>query len=90
MDMIFLSPEQLKILLDERLIKAFQQFLRIKDTPKENTLLTRKDTAKLLGISLPTLNEWTKAGELTSYRIGSSIRYKHHEVIQALSKIKYT
>lgn len=89
MEIILLSSEQLKALIDERLKEAFQKFLPVKETPKENTLLTRKATAKHFNISLPTLNEWTKAGKLTSYRIAGSVRYKKDEVEKALSKIKY-
>ncbi len=50
--------------------------------------LTRKDTAKRLGVSLPTLNEWTKTGLVQGYRISSRIRYKESELDAALLQIK--
>jgi excisionase family DNA binding protein len=56
--------------------------------PQENTLLTRLETAKKLGISLPTLSAYTQQGKLQSYRIGSRIRYKKEEVENSLSIIK--
>lgn len=46
-------------------------------------LLTRKETATLLKISLPTLNSWTKQGFLKSYRLGRMLRYKEGEVLGA-------
>lgn len=57
--------------------------------PKEQTeFLTRRETAHLLGISLVTLNEWTKEGKVKGYRVGSRVRYKRHEVEQSLQTIK--
>lgn len=58
--------------------------------PKENEeFLTRKQTATILGISLVTLNEWTKEGKIKGYRIGGSrVRYKRNEIEQSLLIIK--
>jgi excisionase family DNA binding protein len=50
--------------------------------------LTRKETAKLLCISLPTLNEWTKTGILKAHRIGNRVLYKEKEVIEALVEVQ--
>lgn len=55
-----------------------------------NTLLNRKETATLLGISLVTLHNWTSQGRLTAYRIGTRVRYKADEVNNALIEIKST
>ena len=44
-------------------------------------LLTREDTAKLLKITLPTLNTWTKAGWLNPIYKGRRVYYKKSEVI---------
>jgi excisionase family DNA binding protein len=57
-------------------------------SPKEQEILTRKETSALLGISLVTLNEYTKSGKIPGYRLGSRIRYKKHEVLNALNGIK--
>ena len=56
----------------------------------ELKLLTRKDTAKFLCISLPTLHEWTKNGIIKAHRIGSRVLYKKEEIIQALLQIQTT
>lgn len=55
---------------------------------KELNFLSRKDTAKLLCISLPTLHEWTKTGVITAHRIGNRVLFKENEITQALSKIQ--
>lgn len=53
-----------------------------------NTLLSRKETAALFGISLPTLHKWTNRGLLMSHCIGRKIFYKADEVNNALIEIK--
>lgn len=63
---------------------------RLKNNAKEDllTLLTRENTAKLLCISLPTLNEWTKQGVVKAFRIGGRVLYKLEDVNNALTEVK--
>jgi len=55
---------------------------------KEDELITRQETAQFLGISLVTLNQYTKDGIIPGYRIGSRVRYKKHEVLESLKSFK--
>ncbi|CAA0162452.1 helix-turn-helix domain-containing protein [Tenacibaculum maritimum] len=57
------------------------------ETPKKDKLLTRKQTAELLQISLVTLWNWRKEGIIQAYRIGNKIRYKESEIIEALQTV---
>ncbi len=57
---------------------------------QDGDLLTRKDAAKFLGISLPTLLEFTKAGKVIGYRIGTRVRYKRSELEKSLQQIQST
>jgi excisionase family DNA binding protein len=50
--------------------------------------ITRKQTAEILGISLPTLNDWSKKGIIPSYRIASRVRYKKAEVLNSVNKVQ--
>ena len=50
--------------------------------------LTRHDAKKLLGISFPTLHDWTISGRIKGYRIGTRVRYKRHEIETALKAIQ--
>lgn len=50
-------------------------------------LLTRKEVAEILNISLPTLHDWTKNGKITGFRIGSRVLYKSHDIYNSLSQI---
>lgn len=56
----------------------------------QDEYLTRKETAKLLRISLGTLLQYTKDGDLTGYRIGNRVLYKKSEVECKLEAIKYS
>lgn len=51
-------------------------------------LLTRIETAKLLGVTLPTIIDWQKKGILKGYRIGNRIRYKHAEIMETVTNNK--
>ena len=52
-----------------------------------SVLLTREETAKLLSVSLVTLWKWTKKDIVPAYRIGSKVRYKKKEVLEALKQM---
>jgi len=61
-------------------------------TPNEKTdektneiLLTRTETAKMLGVTKPTIIDWGKKGILKCYRIGKLVRYKQSEVMETLT-----
>ena len=58
-------------------------------TPEpEPELITRKETAQILGVSLPTLNEWTKNGTLPAQRIGTRVRYNRANVYASLKNVE--
>ena len=72
--------------VEEVLERKLQSFIpREQDSLK---LLTRKETAKLLCISLPTLHDWTKTGTVKAHRIGNRVLYKLEEVNEALNQIQ--
>lgn len=49
--------------------------------------ITRKETSRILGISLPTLHEWTKNGIIPAQRIGTRVRYRRTDVYASLKSI---
>jgi len=51
-------------------------------------LITRKETALILGVSLPTLNDWTKNGTIPAQRIGTRVRYNRANVYASLKDIE--
>lgn len=57
--------------------------------PKEEKYFTRKEVAKKLKISLPTLDKYTRSGKIPGYRLASGqIRYLEADIENALNKIK--
>ena len=52
-------------------------------------VLTRKQAAEKLNVTLSTLNTWTKEGRIISYRSGRRIYYKEEELIASLKKINH-
>ena len=57
-------------------------------TEKPHYLLTRKEVAEKLRITLVTVDKYSKAGLLQSYRIGGQIRYKSNEIDKAFEVVK--
>lgn len=80
------SFEQLKSGIANEVIAQLKNSLQ---TPPEKNeeLLTRKETALYLGISFPTLRHYTQTGRLTSYRLGTRVRYKRSEVETVFTKV---
>lgn len=77
--------ELLRRLSELLLIKNDKEELQpIADQPE---YLTRKEVARFLKISLPTLHEWSKQGLLQSYRIGNRILYKSVEIQNSVQKV---
>lgn len=56
------------------------------DTTPE--FLTRKATAELLGVSLPTLHVWTQKGMLPAQTIGTRVRYRKTDILNALKDVE--
>ena len=53
--------------------------------PEPEILLTRRQTADYLHVTLVTLNEWSKLGLIKSGRIGRRVYYKKSDLIAATS-----
>lgn len=95
MDNLILStytPEQLTGIINNAVTEAIKNIKIDASTPQSEKLLTRKETADKLKISLVTLNDWTKRGLIQSYIIGGRVLYKDSEIEASLYKtqtVKY-
>lgn len=70
--------------------KAFERLFKEFSNPSKKTdsdLKSRKETARILNISLPTLHLFTKEGIIRAYRIGNRVLYKQEDIENALSVI---
>jgi excisionase family DNA binding protein len=84
-----LPLEQLKIEISKEILERITPILQgVNNSTPPTELLTRKEASKLLGVSLPTLLDWTNSGKIIGYRIASRVRYKRSELVNSLSQIK--
>ncbi len=82
------TREELKQLLEEVVKVQLEKHLS-KEEEEDSRLLTRKEVAEILSISLPTLNTYTKKGIIQATRLGSMVRYRRFDVDNALKNMKY-
>ncbi len=73
--------EQIEIVVKQLLVKNDFENETIQDE-----LLTRKEVAEILGVSLMTLNRWDKQSILKPSRIGRKVRYLKSDVMSSLNK----
>lgn len=93
MNQILLNGINVNELLDKIGQLIENKIAQSNDKPKKqdhSKFISRKEAAKLLKISLPTLNDWTKSGLLNSYQIGTRVLYKPEEVEQSLTQRNFT
>lgn len=85
-----ISFDELQNSIQKIVSTEVQKAVEVLTPPKDDTpqLLTRKETAELLGISLVTLHEWTKNGTIKAKRIGGSVRFEKQVVFDSLKDIK--
>lgn len=87
MKTIVITVEEFQKILDDRLELALSR-LNQEEGHKEETLVTRKDIARLFGISLVTVNAWMKKGLLPFHRINRRVYFKKSEVLATLESVK--
>mgnify|MGYP000948413612 CR=1 FL=1 len=78
---------ELKSFIQEAIQSELTQLYQHSEKGESERLYTRKEVADLLGISLPTLNTYTKEGIIDAYRLGTQVRYKYEDLEKALKKI---
>lgn len=72
-------------LLDEKL-EIMRATLQSVDETPQNGIYKRKDAARKLGISLVTLDAWTKAGLINCRHVGCRVYYTPKDIEDALKK----
>lgn len=80
-----LTPQEFQ----EMLINSLEQVIKPLVSAKESRsteLLTRKEAARLLRISLPTLADWTQQGIIHAIRMGRRVFHLVSDIQNALKK----
>jgi excisionase family DNA binding protein len=86
MEIVLTTRKDLKELLKEALLESKDSSRETDEESKEvEKLLTKKEAAELLSVSLATVDNYRRNGTIPSYRIGSAVRFKKNELIQAFT-----
>ena len=86
-----ISSDELRTIITDAVKQELSKFDFKPETKEEDFLLTRKEVAKILKISLPTLHDWVNDGKLTAYVIGKNrVRFKRDEIIKYTSTQRTT
>jgi excisionase family DNA binding protein len=91
MEQIILSPIPLIELegIFQRIVqKALAESKKDSTQSESEDLLTRKEAANLLGVSLPTLHDYTTRSIIPAYRLGTRVRYRKGEILDCLRKVQ--
>lgn len=79
--MLIIDQISAEELINRTADKVLERIKNVIPQPKsEDELLTCKQAAELLQVSLPTLHEYSKSGIIPSYRLGRNVRYKKLEL----------
>ena len=81
-----LSAEELlhKLNTIERYLEVLHEKLQPQSAVE---LMSRQEVADFFQVSLVTVHDWLNKGWLRSHRIGNKVRFKRHEVEEALVEI---
>jgi DNA-binding XRE family transcriptional regulator len=85
-----LSIEDLSLIISEAVaneLKKVNNLISPKPIPKENELLTRKETSKLLNVSYTTLFNWNREKVLEAKKLGNKVFYLKSEVFNKINNV---
>lgn len=85
MKLIQVTPEEFTTLVNEILDSKIEILLNhLQQTPKTE-YLSKKETAKLLRVSIGTLDNWSKNGILEPIHIGNKVLYTRQAIDNKLA-----
>ena len=87
-DIVLISiPESsIRNIVEQAVRKVISESNLLPATLQDNTLLTRKQAAALVGVCLATIDNKVNAGVLPKHSTGGIVRFVKQEVIDAFSK----
>tara|TARA_R110002126_G_scaffold77796_3_gene194053 strand:+ start:126324 stop:126584 length:261 start_codon:yes stop_codon:yes gene_type:complete len=86
MRIIQVTPEELTTLVNEILDSKIKIILNHLQHTTKTEYLSKKETSKLLGVSIGTLDNWSKNGILEPLYIGNRVLYTRQAIDNKLSQ----
>jgi hypothetical protein len=86
MRIIQVTPEELLQLFNEALDSKIDKILNLQKQAPKTEYLSKKETSKLIGVSIGTLDNWSKNGILEPMRIGNRVLYTKQSIDNKLSQ----
>jgi excisionase family DNA binding protein len=85
----FLKPKKMYNPFEElgRAMSRIEAAVQNQTVATPEIILSKTETAELLGITMNTLSKYTKDGTIPAYGIGSRVMYKKSEVLNSLTRI---
>ena len=85
--------ESFKDVIKATVFEALNSNQKIEEQDTKDKFLTRQETAKLLHISLTTLDTYTRLGLIKRYKVGNRVLYKKSDIndslLEKISFIKF-
>lgn len=80
------TPEQLGDLIATKVDARLSEVKELIQNKGRQRYMNRQETAKYLGVTLGTLNNWRKSGTLEPKYIGGRVFYKAEDIDRVLDK----
>ena len=81
------SVEELQNIISEAVKTEIGKLPKVNHSDQFHEFISRKEAAKFLKISLPTLTDYIMRSIIPAYRIGNNVRLRKDEVVNSLVKI---
>jgi len=89
MENIILIPfsiNSLRELIEETIQSALASYEKSRPQQQQNELLTQREVAKLLDVSVTTIIKWKSLNLLPYHKVNSRVYYRKNDVLEAMAK----
>lgn len=89
-NLALLPVDELRNLIAETVRTEIQNHIPAPAEPFSNypELLSRRQTAEILSVSLASLDNWTSSGRLRKHRIAGVVRFRKSEVLSTINNLQ--
>lgn len=84
--MVTMTVNELQAMISNAVTNAVKEEFAPLRRQFEDRLISRKEAAKALGVTLATLHNWANNGTMTPTKIGGSVKYRESDITSHLSK----